>query len=138
MTSVIVVQIWKLYPIMFITLLAALQGVPKELHEAAKIDGANVVQRFVYVTFPFIRGTSVIITLLAAIWTFQNFDIIYLLTGGGPAGATKILPTLVYEKGFWAGELGHAAAVGIVILLCLLILSVAYLLAYSAQKERTA
>ena len=75
---------------MFIVLLAALQHVPKELLEAAKIDGANARQRFWYITLPFIRGTSVIITLLASIWTFQNFDIIYLLTGGGPASATKI------------------------------------------------
>ncbi len=65
-------------------------------------------QRFRYVTFPVIRPTSIIITLLASIWTFQAFDIVYLLTGGGPADATKILPTLVYEKAFWGLELGYA------------------------------
>jgi multiple sugar transport system permease protein len=138
MTSVIMVQVWKLYPIMFITLLAALQNVPKELHEAAEIDGATVWQRFRYVTFPHLRPASVIITLLACIWTFQNFDIIYLLTGGGPADATKIVPTLVYEKGFWAGELGYAAAIGILMLFCLVVLAVAYLFAYSAQQEEAA
>ena len=90
---------------MFIVLLAALQNVPKELHEAAMLDGAGPLQRFRYVTFPFIRPTSVIITLLASIWTFQAFDIVYLLTGGGPADATEILPTLIYQKAFWA--LGH-------------------------------
>jgi len=137
MASVIVVQIWKLYPIMFITLLAALQSVPRELHESAEIDGATVWQRFVYVTFPYIRPTSVIITLLAAIWTFQNFDIIYLLTGGGPADATKILPTLVYEKGFWGLELGYASAISLLMLLCLTVLSVAYLFVYRAQREET-
>jgi multiple sugar transport system permease protein len=137
MISVIVVQIWKLYPIMFITLLAALQNVPKELHESAEIDGATLWQRFRYVTFPFIRPTSVIITLLASIWTFQNFDIIYLLTGGGPAGATKILPTLVYEKGFWALELGYASAIGMLMMGCLTVLAVAYLLVYRAQRGDT-
>ena len=86
MVSVIFVQIWKLTPVMFIVLLAALQNVPKELHEAAKLDGAGAIQRFRYVTFPVIRPTSVIITLLASIWTFQAFDIVYLLTGGGPGG----------------------------------------------------
>jgi multiple sugar transport system permease protein len=137
MFAVIVVQIWKLYPIMFITLLAALQSVPKELHEAAEIDGATVWQRFRYVTFPFIRPTSVIITLLASIWTFQNFDLVYLLTGGGPAGATRILPTLVYEKGFWGLELGYASAIGMLMLMCLTVLSAAYLMVYRAQRGDT-
>ena len=135
MVSVIVVQIWKLYPVMFIVLLAALQNVPKELLEAARLDGAHARQRFWYITLPFIRGTSVIITLLASIWTFQNFDIIYLLTGGGPASATKILPTLMYEKAFWGSEMGYAAAVGMVMLAGLLAISVIYLFAYRAQKD---
>lgn len=135
MPSVIAVQIWKLYPVMFIVLLAALQNVPKELHEAATIDGANSRQRFLYITLPFIRGTSVIITLLASIWSFQNFDIIYLLTGGGPAGATKVLATLMYQKAFWGSEMGYAAAIGVLMLVVLLLISIAYLLAYKAQKD---
>jgi multiple sugar transport system permease protein len=137
MASVILVQIWKLYPVMFIVLLAALQNVPKELHEAARIDGANAPQRFWYVTLPFIRGTSVIITLLASIWTFQNFDLVYLLTGGGPADATKILSTLIYDKAFWGSEFGYAAALGMLMLVGLLIISVFYLFAYRAQQGRT-
>lgn len=135
MPSVIAVQIWKLYPVMFIVLLAALQNVPKELHEAATIDGANSRQRFLYITLPFIRGTSVIITLLASIWSFQNFDIIYLLTGGGPAGATKVLATLMYQKAFWGSEMGYAAAIGLLMLVVLLLISIAYLFAYKVQKD---
>jgi len=122
MISVIVVQIWKLYPIMTVVLLAALQGVPKELIEAAKIDGANAVQRFVNVTFNFLRPTSMIIVLLGCIWTFQSFDIIYLLTGGGPADATQTLPIMVYVKAFWSSQLGYASAIGVLILLTLLFL----------------
>lgn len=121
MPSVIIVQIWKLYPIMTVVLLAALQSVPKELIEAAKIDGANALQRFWFVTVNFIRPTSMIIILLGCIWTFQSFDIIYLLTGGGPADATLTLPVLVYVKAFWASQLGYASAIGVLILLCLLI-----------------
>ena len=135
MPSVIVVQIWKLYPVMFIVLLAALQNVPKELHEAAIIDGANSRQRFWYITLPFIRGTSVITTLLASIWSFQNFDIIYLLTGGGPAGVTKVLATLMYQKAFWGSEMGYSAAIGVLMLVVLLLLSIAYLFAYKVQKD---
>ncbi len=134
MTSVIVVQIWKLYPFMFIVLLAALQNVPKELHEAAVIDGASARQRLWHITLPFIRSTSVIITLLGSIWTFQNFDIIYLLTGGGPANATKILPTLMYEKAFWGSEMGYAAAIGMLMLVVLLLISMAYLFAYKSRR----
>jgi multiple sugar transport system permease protein len=138
MISVIAVQIWKLTPVMFIVLLAALQNVPTELHEAAELDGAGPVQRFRYVTFPVIRPTSVIITLLASIWTFQSFDIVYLLTGGGPADATEILPTLIYQKAFWASEIGYAAALGMLTLVCLVILSVAYLLVYRSQGAKAA
>ena len=127
MPAVIVVQIWKLYPVMTVVLLAALQGVPKELIEAAKIDGANALQRFWYVTANFLRPTSIIIVLLAAIWTFQNFDIVYLLTGGGPAGSTQTLPVMVYVKAFWASQLGYASAIGVIILLILLCLGFASL-----------
>ena len=100
------------------------------------IDGGNVWHRFRYVTFPFIRPTSVIITLLASIWTFQSFDIVYLLTGGGPAGATAILPTLIYEKAFWGSQIGYATALGMLMLVCLLIISVAYLFAYRSQSDQ--
>jgi multiple sugar transport system permease protein len=133
--AVILVQIWKLYPVMFIVLLAALQNVPKELYEAATIDGANLWQRFRFVTMPFIKSTSLIVTLLASIWTFQAFDIVYLLTGGGPADATKILPTFVYDKAFWGLEIGYAAAIAILMMLGLIIISVAFLLAYRSQAE---
>ncbi len=135
MPAVIVVQVWKLYPVMTIVLLAALQNVPNELHEAASIDGAGVWQRLRYVTLPLIRSASVIITMLGAIWTFQNFDIVYLLTGGGPADATQILPTLVYEKAFWALEIGYASALGVLILICLMVMSVLYLLVYRSQAQ---
>jgi multiple sugar transport system permease protein len=135
MPAVILVQIWKLYPVMFIVLLAALQNVPKELYEAATIDGAGLWQRFRFVTMPFIRSTSIIITLLASIWTFQAFDIVYLLTGGGPADATKILPTYVYDKAFWGLEMGYAAAVALLMMVGLLIISIAYLLAYRSRAE---
>ncbi|MFI5011510.1 MAG: carbohydrate ABC transporter permease [Hyphomicrobiales bacterium] len=136
MPAVIFVQIWKLYPVMFIVLLAALQNVPRELFEAAIIDGAGMRQRFWFIILPFIKPTSIIITLLASIWTFQAFDIVYLLTGGGPADATKILPTLIYEKAFWGLEIGYAAALAMLMLVGLLVLSVAYLLVYRSQSDK--
>jgi multiple sugar transport system permease protein len=127
MPSVILAQIWKLYPLMTVVLLAALQNVPKELHEAASLDGARPWQRFFYVTLPLIRTTSVSITLLTGIWTFQSFDLVYLLTGGGPADATQILPTFIYQKAFFTLDLGYASALGLLMLLIILAISSLYL-----------
>ena len=139
MPAVIIVQIWKLYPIMTVVLLAALQSVPHELMEAAKIDGANALQRFRYVTVSYIRPTSMIIILLGCIWTFQNFDIIYLLTGGGPADATLTLPLMVYVKAFWASQIGYGSAIGVLILLFLLFLGFTNLaLERALDRGRTA
>jgi len=135
MVSVIIVQVWKLYPIMFVSLLAALQNVPTELHEAAKLDGATALQRLWHVTLPLIRPASVVITLLAAIWTFQSFDVIYLLTGGGPADATQVLSTLIYQKAFWAMDRGTATALAMLMLVVLLGLTLSYLTAYRSQRE---
>jgi len=128
MLSVIIAQVWKLYPLMTVVLLAALQNVPKELHEAASLDGASAWQRFLYVTLPMIRTASISITLLTGIWTFQNFDLVYLLTGGGPADATEILPTFIYQKAFFTLDLGYASALGILMLLIILACSSLYLL----------
>jgi len=125
MPSVIAVQVWKLYPVMTVVLLAALQNVPREVLEAAKVDGANPLQRFWYVTLNFIRPSSMIIVLLAAIWTMISFDIVYLLTGGGPAGATQNLAIMVYTKAFWASQLGYASAIGVLMMAFLIALGIA-------------
>lgn len=125
MGSVIVVQIWKLYPLMTVVLLAALQNVPREVLEAARVDGASPWQRFWSVTLNFIRPQSMIIVLLSAIWTFQSFDIIYLLTGGGPGGATQNLAVMVYTKAFWASQLGYASAIGVLMMAILIALGLA-------------
>jgi len=125
MPSVIAVQVWKLYPLMTVVLLAALQNVPREVIEAAKVDGANAWHRFWNVTLNFIRPQSMLIVLLCAIWTFQSFDIIYLLTGGGPGGATQNLAVMVYTKAFWASQLGYASAIGVLMMAILVALGLA-------------
>jgi len=135
MASVIAVQVWKLYPIMFVTLLAALGNVPPELYEAARLDGAGRARLFWHVTLPLIRPASVVISLLGAIWTFQSFDIVYLLTGGGPADATRVLSTLIYDKAFYATDRGYASAAATLMLAVLMALTVLYLLAYRRDRE---
>ncbi len=130
MYSIIAVQIWKLYPLTTVILMAALQAIPVELYEAAMIDGASWWQRLRSITLPLIRPTSILITLLMGIWTFNHFDIVYLLTGGGPADATMVLSTLLYNKAFYTMDLGYATALGMLMVLVLSVIAVAYLRMY--------
>ena len=135
MLSLIIVQVWKLYPLMTVMLLAALQNIPKELYEAAMIDGSSGLQRTWHITLPLIKQTSIIITLLMAIWTFNHFDVVYLLTGGGPANATSVLSILVYNKAFFALNLGYAASIGVLMLFTLSIFGILYLRMYRTIEE---
>jgi multiple sugar transport system permease protein len=135
MLSLIIVQVWKLYPLMTVMLLAALQNIPKELYEAAMIDGSSALQRTWHITLPLIKQTSIIITLLMAIWTFNHFDVVYLLTGGGPANATSVLSILVYNKAFFALNLGYAASIGVLMLFTLSIFGILYLRMYRTIEE---
>lgn len=114
MISVILVGTWKFTPFVVIALLGILQSLPEEQYEAAKIDGANAIQRFWRLTLPHILPVFLLTALLRTIWTFQKFDIIYLLTGGGPLDSTTTLPVLVYEKGFVDFQLGRAAALALI------------------------
>ncbi|MEV4545688.1 carbohydrate ABC transporter permease [Micromonospora echinaurantiaca] len=120
MTAVIVAKTWASFPWIMVMLLAGLQTVPVELHEAAETDGAGPVQRFFAVTLPHLRGIIGIVLLLELIWNFQHFDLIYVMTGGGPAGATETFATAVYETAFQGFDLGRAGALGLLWMLLLL------------------
>ena len=113
MLAVIVPTVWKSFPFFAITILAALQGIPAALYEAARVDGAGAWQQFRHVTWPGIRRPAMLAVLLNALWTFREFDIIYASTGGGPAGATETLGILVYREAFASFRFGTAAALGV-------------------------
>jgi ABC-type sugar transport system permease subunit len=115
MAAVIITNIWRGFPFFGVTLLAAMQSIPGELYEAAEIDGANAWQRFWHITLPSLRTVLVIVTLLSTIWTFNDFTIVWMLTGGGPAFATHIFATYAYHVGFIGSRLGYAVAVSMVI-----------------------
>ncbi len=119
--SVIVATIWRGFPFWFIVLLAALQGIPGDLYEAAKLDGASRIRRFLDVTLPSIRGAIFIMALMSSIWTANSFENIWILTQGGPSDATMILPVLSYF-GLQNQRLGEAAAVSVAILPALLLM----------------
>jgi multiple sugar transport system permease protein len=125
--SVIMTGTWKTFPFMSIVLLAGLQSVPKELYESAHIDGANFFRRFLSITMPMIKGPSIIVTTLQFIWTFNNFENIYLFTRGGPANSTFVMSILTYYTAFYRNNLGYAAALAVVMLIVLMVLSLIYM-----------
>ncbi len=112
-SSVCLANIWRGIPFFGITILAGLQAVPQELHEAAAIDGASMWHRFRHVTIPAIKGVVLIASLLSIIWTFADFQLIYVLTKGGPANTTHIFGTYAYQIGLSATEIGMGAAIAL-------------------------
>jgi multiple sugar transport system permease protein len=112
-TSVCVANIWRGIPFFAIAILAGLTTVPPELHEAASLDGAGAWRRFWNVTVPVISGIVLITTLFSIIWTFSDFQLIYVLTKGGPANETHILGTYAYQIGLNATQIGLGAAIAL-------------------------
>jgi len=113
MLSVIVVNVWRGIPFMGIAILAGLQSVSKEMYEAAMLDGAGAVKRFFYMTLPSVKEVTVIAAVMTTIWTLNDFEIIWLLTRGGPDNGTQVLSTLSYTIGFLNMSLGKAIAIAI-------------------------
>lgn len=124
--TVIAVNIWAGYPLFMISLLAGLQSISPELYEAASIDRAGKVKQFIHVTLPQLKTTIVSLALLDAIWTSQQFPLIWLLTGGGPVNATEVAPTYIYKLAFSRYEFAEASAAAVIVLLISLVLAVLY------------
>lgn len=126
-SAVVVAELWRGVPFFAILLLADLQSIPKDLYEAAAVDGAGRVQRFRYITLPHLRNVIVLSTLLRAVWEFNNVDLLYTLTGGGPAQATTTLPLYVAQKAVDAHDFGYGSALTVVAFLMLLGFALTYL-----------
>lgn len=112
--AVIVVGVWAGMPQTTVALLAGLQNTPRELHEAAAMDGAGAWRRFLTVTWPALRPVALAITALNLIWNFNSFALVYVLTNGGPGGRTRLPMLFAYEEAFRYGQFGYAAAMGCV------------------------
>jgi len=125
--AVTMVEVWRGVPFVMLLMLAGLQTVPLEQYEAASIDGANARQRFRYVTMPNLRYLLIVASTLDIINVVRHYDIIGVMTAGGPAGATEVLPALLYNTAFRANRFGEAAAIGVLLLLMVLSFSVVYL-----------
>ena len=127
MISVIIVNVWRGVPFYAISLLAGLQTISPELHEAAAIDGARAWQRFRHVTWPLLLPVTLVIVLFSVIQTFADFQLVYVLTGGGPANATQLFATYAYQLGIGTGLLSQGAAISLAIFPILLLVVIVQL-----------
>ncbi|NBT00953.1 MAG: sugar ABC transporter permease, partial [Betaproteobacteria bacterium] len=128
MFSIIVVNIWRGVPFFAISLLAGLQTISPDLNEAAAIDGAPPLKRFWYITWPLLLPVTMVVVLFSVIQTFADFQIVYVLTGGGPANATHLFSTYAYQLGVGTGLLSQGAAVSLAMFPILMLIVVGQLL----------
>jgi multiple sugar transport system permease protein len=127
LASLVVISLWFLSGFYMLIFLGGLQDIPAEYYEAAKIDGARPVQAFFYITLPLLKPTSffvILVSTVTAVCGFQPFDLVYVITGGGPANATALTSFYIYKAAFEFGDYGYAAAMSTVLVASLLLLTV--------------
>lgn len=124
--TLVFINIWFGAPLIMVNVLSALQTVPKDQYEAAQIDGASGWQSFIHITLPHIRVVVGLLVVLRTIWVFNNFDTIYLITGGGPADLTATVPIYAYNVGWGLKQLGVSSAVTVLLLIFLLAVCMVY------------
>ncbi|MBD5456880.1 MAG: sugar ABC transporter permease [Lachnospiraceae bacterium] len=124
---VIIAMIWMGIPFFAIMLLAALQSIPEDLYEAAAIDGCRGIQQFFYIILPFVKPTIITTVLLRTIWIFNSFDLIVMLTNGGPANKSQTLLSYMYNKAFSGYDFGFASAIGVLSMTVLSIFAILFM-----------
>lgn len=124
MWVVVILNIWRSYPFPMLIYWAALKGIDREMYEAATVDGASKWQSFRYITLPQLRGTTAVLIVLRTIWTATYYDLIQMVTGGGPTGSTTHLPILIYQASFGSFQMGYAASIsmilGVLMFICII------------------
>jgi multiple sugar transport system permease protein len=133
--AVIVVGVWAGMPQTTVLLLAGMQSIAPELHEAAAVDGAGALRRFWHVTLPALRPVIIAITTLDFIWQFNSFGLVYVLTEGGPGGRTMIPPLFTYLEAFRNREIGYASAMGDVLVIAIMLILSIYLVQQFRQGK---
>ncbi|NBJ93253.1 carbohydrate ABC transporter permease [Parablautia muri] len=129
----VIINVWSIFPFLMVMFIAGLQTVPAELYEAATMDGAGKIKQFWKITVPCIRPVIAVSILLELIWQFNNFNISYMVTSGGPLGRTKLLAVEVYQQAFTNFRYGYASAVSVIMMLVAAIPAVLYV--RSSVKE---
>jgi multiple sugar transport system permease protein len=135
MLSAILVNTWRFFPFVEIALLARLQTISPSLYEAAEIDGANAWQSFFHITLPELSAVMFVVALLRTIWTFNDFQLIYILTGGGPMNATETLPLLAYREAFDNNNIGMGCTVAMFMTFFLILTFGIYYKIFKPLKE---
>jgi multiple sugar transport system permease protein len=125
--AAVLAELWRGVPFFAILILADLQSIPKDLYEAASVDGAGRMRQFFHITLPHLKDAIILSTLLRGVWEFNNVDLLYTLTGGGPAGQTTTLPLYVANTGIDGHDFGYASALTTVAFVILLFCSILYL-----------
>jgi multiple sugar transport system permease protein len=134
MNAVIAADVWKNYPIIALIVLAALQNAPRELYEAARLDGAKAWNSFRAVTWPVIVGPLLVALVLRSIEALKVFDIIYVMTRGGPANATKTISFFVYQESFSFNRIGSGASYALIVVLVAMVLITFYVKLLRAER----
>lgn len=134
--ALIIANIWKEFPFAMIMLLAGLQGVPDQLHRAALVDGAGTWARFWHVTMPQLKSVSIVTILLLTLTNLNSFTLVWIMTGGGPAGATDIWITQIYQLAFGRTRFGVASAYSVILFLCMMSVGYFYVKALTRGDER--
>ena len=133
--SVIVAELWRGIPFFAISLLAAMQGLPDDIYEAARVDGSTKFQTFRFITLPMLKNTIVLTTPLRTIWEFNSVDLIYSLTGGGPVGKTTTLSMLIANQAIKTSNYGYGSALSVVSFAILAVIAVIYMKLSGFGKE---
>lgn len=134
----VLIASWKAFPFYSLVILAALQGVPQELYEAARVDGANRLQLFRSITIPGIGSTLELLVVLASIFSFKQFTLIFLMTGGGPAGATETIVLRIFNTAFRFYDYSYAAAIGVAGFFVSLVFAVMFILLQARRAREDA
>ncbi|MBR7836935.1 sugar ABC transporter permease [Actinospica durhamensis] len=135
MPAVIVTSVWRDMGYYMILFLAGLQAIPKELYEAAEVDGTNAWQRFRAVTVPGLRPTTFLVLILLTVQAFKVFDLIFVMTQGGPGEATLVLAQQIYQTGIVDGEYGYASAISVLLFSLVLVLTLVQFW-FNGRRER--
>ena len=124
---VMLARIWQFYPFAMVMFLAGLQSIPQEQYEAAAVDGATMIRRFFYITLPNLKAMTSVLLVLGVIWSFNDFNMVFVMTRGGPMNSSMVLPVLVREFSFVQFDLGRGSALSVVVFALLTTLSFVYL-----------
>lgn len=134
-TSVVIAELWRGIPFFAVTLLASLQSIPDELYEAARVDGASRTQQLFYITLPQLKRTIVLTTLLRMVWEFNNVDLLYNLTGGGPAGSTTTYSMYIANTAVHGTNFGYGSALTVIGFIILTVVAAVYLRISKFEEE---